>query len=143
MNEQRQRVVEEAKTWLLTPYHHKAAVKGAGVDCAQILLEVYYAAGLTDKRVDVGDYPMDWMMHRSEEQYLGWLYKYGHEVKEPLPGDVVIYKFGRCFSHAGIIIDWPTIIHSYRKEGGVVWGRGDKGEFEGREMKFISFWKDL
>ena len=71
----REKVIQEARTWLSTPYHHHAAIKGVGVDCAQILIEVYAAAGVVEK-VDVGDYPHDWHMHRSEEKYLWWIKKY-------------------------------------------------------------------
>ena len=31
----RQAIIDETVTWLRTPYHHMAAIKGAGVDCAQ------------------------------------------------------------------------------------------------------------
>ena len=62
-------------------------------------------------------------------------------VAEPLPGDIVLYKFGRCFSHAGIVIAWPQIIHSYRGLG-VVYGEGDGGVFVGRDRKFFSLWGD-
>ncbi|MDO6044547.1 hypothetical protein Q4P48_08410 [Neisseria gonorrhoeae] len=42
----RARIVEEARSWLGTPYHHHAMVKGAGVDCAMLLVAVYGAVGL-------------------------------------------------------------------------------------------------
>jgi hypothetical protein len=37
-------VVKEALTWLGTPYHHHARVKGVGVDCARLLCAVYEAS---------------------------------------------------------------------------------------------------
>ncbi len=135
---QRAAVLAEARTWLGTPYHHRARIKCAGVDCAQILIAVYASVGLIDE-FDPGYYPSDFMMHRDEERYLGFVLERAHEVHEPLPGDIVLYKFGRCFSHAGIVIDWPQIIHSYRGLG-VVYGEGDNGVFSGREKKFFSLW---
>ena len=33
-------VVAEAIAWLGTPYHHRARIKGVGVDCAQLALGV-------------------------------------------------------------------------------------------------------
>src|SRR5437660_5143962 len=39
-------VVAEAETWLRTPYHHMARVKGAGADCLTLLAEVYEKAGV-------------------------------------------------------------------------------------------------
>lgn len=137
----RARVVEEARLWLRTPYHHKAAVKGAGVDCAQILAEVYFAAGMLPTRPDLGDYPSDWMLHREEERYLAGIYQYGHEVKDAKPGDVIVWKFGRCFSHGAIVVNYPTIIHAYRRAGMVVMDSAESDEFAGRERKIFTFWE--
>ena len=44
--EQRDLVVKEAYSWIGTPYHHQAMIKGVGVDCALILLAVFREAGL-------------------------------------------------------------------------------------------------
>lgn len=135
----REKIVEEALTWLKTPYHHRGNVKGAGVDCAFFLIEVYAAVGLIE-RFDPGYYPMDIMMHRGEETYLAWVEKFGKLVDAPKPGDIAVWKFGRIFSHGAIVIDWPNIIHAHRTERGVVLARGDDGERAGREVKFYSLW---
>lgn len=120
---QRHRVVLEARTWLRTPYINHGRVKGAGVDCAQLLLAVYDAVGLVPAP-DVGRYAPDWHLHRSEEQYLGWVERYCVRVLEPRAGDVALFRFGRCVSHGGIISDggWrdnrpPRMIHSYNGSG--------------------------
>lgn len=136
-SEARAAVVAEAKTWLLTPYHHQARVKGAGVDCAMILIEVYSAVGLI-KNFDPGFYVTDWMLHRSEERYLGWVQQYAHAVDEPKPGDIALYQFGRCVSHGAIVIDWPTIIHAYAPEGNVCLGDGTAGPLGARLRGFYS-----
>ena len=133
----RANVVAEAMTWLRTPYHHRARVKGAGVDCAQILIAVYAAVGLIDE-FDTGDYPPDWMMHRSEERYLSFVLDRAEPVAEPLPGDVALYKVGRCFAHAGIVVEWPTIIHASNRDRAVVLADGTQGWLAGRD---ITFWR--
>ena len=132
----RDEVIKEARSWLGTKYHHHAAVKGAGVDCAQILIEVYAAAGVVEK-IDVGDYPHDWHLHRSEEKYLWWIKKFCRKVKSPKKGDIALFTFGRCVSHAAIIVDWPgEVIHSYIRQG-VVLVSADDAELRGR---LHSFW---
>lgn len=132
----RDRVIQEARAWLGTPYHHHAALKGVGVDCAQILIEVYAAAGVVEK-IDVGDYPNDWHMHRSEEKYLWWINRYCTEAKMPQKGDIALFNFGRCASHAGIVVDWPgELLHSYIRQG-VVLTSADGAELRGR---LHSFW---
>jgi cell wall-associated NlpC family hydrolase len=110
---QRAAVVEVALTWEGTPYHHMARVKGAGVDCATLLQAVFVEAGLIeDKRIDY--YPPDWHLHRSQERYLEQVCAYAREIAhDPEPGDVVLWRFGRCFSHGAIVVKWPIVIHAY------------------------------
>ena len=127
---------EEAQSWLTTPYHHQGRIKGVGVDCAMLLCEVYHAAGLIPF-IDPTPYPSDWHLHRSEERYLSWVDQYADKVDDPLPGDIVLYRFGRTLSHGGIVINWPTIIHAYRGEG-VVLAHGDNGALQGR---IAGFWR--
>lgn len=136
---QRQAVVAEAKTWLKTPYHHSARIKGAGVDCAQILIAVYSACGIIEA-FDPGYYPSDWMLHRSEERYLSWIDKYAQVTDTPLPGDIVLYRFGRCISHGGIVIEWPTIIHAHMPDRQVTLAEGDKGSLGKRLHLFYTLW---
>jgi cell wall-associated NlpC family hydrolase len=139
---QRQAVVQEALTWLKTKYHHRASIKGAGVDCAMILVEVYFTAGVVSEKPQVEDYPPDFMLHRDEERYLGWLKKYGKETDTARPGDVITWKFGRCFSHGAIVVDYPTVVHAYRKCGMVTLDDATKGELGEREFKIFTFWDD-
>ena len=108
-------VVQEAMTWIGTPYHHCADVKGHGVDCLMILCAVFCATGIvpwTDPR----PYPTDWMLHHSREVYLAGLERHANRVPEgetPQPGDVLTFRFGRTYSHAAIVTQWPMMVHAY------------------------------
>jgi cell wall-associated NlpC family hydrolase len=137
--EQRQAVVAETLTWLGTPYHHQGRLKGVGVDCAQILIAVYAAVKLINE-FDTGYYPCDWMTHRSEERYLGFVSQYAHRVDSPQPGDIVLYRFGRCVAHGGIVVAWPTIVHAFAPERKVVLGDGERGPFARHLHGFYSLW---
>ena len=57
----------------------------------------------------------DWHLHRGEERYLGFLLARAREVAAPLAGDVILFKYGRCFSHGGIVtrVDPLTIVHAF------------------------------
>lgn len=143
--EQRERVVAEALTWLRTPYHHRGRIKGVGVDCAMLLCEVYEAAGVTP-HIDPGPYASDWHLHHSDEVFLGWLQKYGREVDEPRPGDVILWKYGRCFSHGAILCDNTYVAHSYLNHGvrlehrnAHVFNLPNGGP---RTVKYFSLWDD-
>lgn len=131
-----QAIVDAAREWEGTPYHHHGRIKGVGVDCAMLLAEVYETAGLTP-HVDPGFYPPDWHFHQSGELYLDWLLRYADPVCLccPQPGDVALYQFGRVGSHGGIVIQWPEIIHAYLREG-CVRATGDKGFLSGRLVGF-------
>lgn len=111
-------VVAEARTWLRTPYHHQGRVKGVGVDCAMILCDVYHKAGLIPF-IDPRPYPPDWHLHRGEERYLGWVEQYAVRVERPEPGDIAVWRFGRCFAHGAIVEAWPYVIHALKIEGEV------------------------
>lgn len=130
----RERVLAEAKTWDGTPWHHQGRIKGVGVDCAMFLCEVFERAGLVP-HIDPRPYPADWHFHRDEERFLGWVAVYGEEVAQPEPGDVAVFKFGRCFSHGAIVLDWPNVIHSYTHVG-VREQSANEGRLAGRDIKF-------
>jgi cell wall-associated NlpC family hydrolase len=114
--------IAEAKTWIKTPYHSGAKLKGVGVDCGQLLIGVYESAGIISRGdCEPGHYAFDWHLHRSEEKYLSWVKKYCDQIDgEPLPGDIAVFQFGRCVSHAGIVLEWPRIIHSYVGMGVII-----------------------
>ncbi len=138
--EERAAVVAEALSWVRTPYHDGAMVKGAGVDCAMIIKAVYEAVGL-ESPIDVKPYSPQWYLHRSEELYLTKVLERAHEITEAQarPGDMVLYKFGRCFAHGAIIVDpgFPQIVHAFKQAGIVTVGDGTLGHLVDRERKFF------
>ena len=135
----RQAVVAEALSWQGTPYHHAARIKGAGVDCAMLPAEVYRAVGLIPEFA-VEDYPPDWHLHRDAERYLDIVARHATEVPAPTgPGDFVLYRWGRCFAHGGIVTGWPRIVHAVIHVG-VVLDRGDAGRLADRPRRFFTLW---
>ena len=135
----RKAIIEEAKTWLKTPWRHASAVKGAGVDCGRLLIEVYANVGLIERFVP-DYYPQDFALHSNEERFLQNIERYAVEVLTPDKGDIAVWKFGRCFSHAAIVLDYPQIIHA-KIDCGVLFDDGNQGELAGREVRFYSVFK--
>lgn len=139
--DQRAAVVQEAQSWLNTPYHPHGRVKGVGVDCAMLPAEVYEACGMIP-HVDPEFYPQDWHLHRDEERYLNVvLGQNAMPTDVPLPGDLVLYKWGRAFAHGAIVIEWPLIIHAFIDQG-VVMANGLAGRLADREHRFYTLWSD-
>lgn len=140
ITQQRERVVELARLWIGTPYRHMARVQGSGADCAMFPLDVYASAGVIRRLTvegepgvdapDVPYYPPDWHLHRDIERYLQTVEKVvaeagGREVeppaiRTPLPGDFVLFHFGRDYSHGAIVIEWPLCIHAHLQRGVVM-----------------------
>ncbi len=114
----RARIVAEARRWVGTPYHSCADVHGIGVDCGMLLVRVFVDAGLIPA-FDPRPYPEDWHLHRSGERYLGLVSKHCEEVLEPQPGDIVVFRYGRCFSHGGVVtnLDPITLVHAFQPYG--------------------------
>ncbi|MGH6811314.1 MAG: hypothetical protein ACREDM_02905 [Methylocella sp.] len=112
---QRTAIVSEARSWVRTPYHNQADIKGAGVDCGMLLVRVFVDTGLVPP-FDPRPYADDWYLHRSEERYLGFIFDRTKEVDSPLPGDVMVFRYGRCYSHGGIVTisDPLTIVHAFQ-----------------------------
>jgi NlpC/P60 family putative phage cell wall peptidase len=136
-------VVAEAIAWLGTPYHHRARLKGVGVDCAQLPIGVYANVGLIEA-FDTGEYPPDWHLHRAGERYIAVISRLAGEIDpaEVQPGDVLLFKFGRAFSHGAIVTDWPRIVHANRKDGAVVLGDvTHDADLIGRPMKAFSYFR--
>lgn len=117
--QQQSAVVTEAQSWLGTPYHHHGDIKGAGIDCAMILVRVFSSVGLIPD-IDPRPYPQDWHMHRDAERYLGWVDQYADKVEQPAPGDIAMFQFGRCVAHGAIVIEWPMVIHAHMDSREVV-----------------------
>jgi len=74
-------VTKEALTWLGTPYHHAARVKGAGADCGQFPAAVFEAAGLIPP-LEIEYYPCDWHLHRDDERYLAIVEKHFENISK-------------------------------------------------------------
>jgi cell wall-associated NlpC family hydrolase len=57
-------------------------------------------------------------LHSNAEVYLNYVLAHAHEIDgPPKPADVVMFRFGRVYSHGAIVIDWPRVVHSLSPEG--------------------------
>lgn len=128
----RERLIEEARSWLGTPYHHRARVKGAGVDCGQLVIASHVDSGLVED-FDPGFYTTDWHLHRFEDLYIQFVEAHLRRIDDAElsvaarlsinsaydapSASVIVFRVGRTFSHGGIITQWPFFIHAYQPSG--------------------------
>jgi len=141
--EQRAAIVAEAISWIGTPYHSHARLKGVGVDCAQLPAAVYHAVGLAPEITP--EYPPDWMLHRDEETFLSYVLPHAQEITadQALPGDLIIWRYGRTYSHSAIIIDLPEVVHAVMRGRAVI--RADitrESDLVDRPRRFFTLFGD-
>ena len=112
-----------------------------------LLVRVFVDTGLCPP-FDPRPYPADWHLHRSEERYLGFVFDRGSEVAEPQPGDVMVLRYGRCYSHGGIVTAAAplTIVHAFHPARMRARG-GDRTQqpscpTPARKPRFFSYWAE-
>jgi hypothetical protein len=105
----RKLVVETARSYENTPFHHLGRVKGTGVDCVGLVLCVAEDLGLKDVhgvpllRNDYTDYspqPLgDFVMHECKYRLIE------KSIGSMLPGDVITMKVPYSACHAGFVVE--------------------------------------
>jgi len=137
----RKRIVDVAETWLGTPFHDNQGLKHHGVDCAHLVAKVYEEAGCIP-HVDLPRYSPQIYLHKlGDRSYLDKILEYAREISlsDVKPGDVVLYKVAKSFTHGAIIERWPDcIIHPIRPHG-VICSAAFEGFVARREHRFFSF----
>jgi len=146
---QRLRVLDVARSWIRTPYHDLAEVKGHGADCATLLKAVYTEAGIIEP-FELPWYSPQWFLHQNDETYMAKVLQFSREVEAPRPADVVLYRLkdyrtgkplGRTFSHGGIVVHWPDrVIHAHKMSGMVLETGAFEADLAGAETRFFSAW---
>lgn len=136
----REAVVAAARSWIGTPYHHGGDCRGLGVDCLMLLVRVFVDEGLIPA-FDPRPYPQHWHLHRDEERYRNGILEHAVPVATPSPGDIVLWRYGRTLSHAGIVTAWPRFVHAHARSGCVEEADAScSGELAARERAFFSPW---
>jgi cell wall-associated NlpC family hydrolase len=117
--EGRAAVVREALSWVGTPFRDCGDVKGGAVDCAMLLVRAFVDTGHLAP-FDPRPYPPRWHLHKDRERFLEWVEeRFGARRLFPgsarglSPGYIVIWQFGRCFSHGAIVINSEEVVHAY------------------------------
>lgn len=109
-------ICAEALTWYGTPYVHKGRLKGVATDCGGFVYEVmnkFY--GPLPPFPD--DYPPDWALHSEKEYYLDFVAPFTREVVAPVPGGITLFRIGKRYAHAAIVLEDLQYIHSWGRQG--------------------------
>lgn len=107
-------IVMEARSWIGTPFHHMARMKGVGVDCVGLLIGVSRALALVSHNFDVPAYSQI----PDGKTMLNTCDRYMRPIPRPnmKPGDVVVLIVDKEPQHVGILGDYRhggfSIIHA-------------------------------
>jgi len=108
----RQQIVDEARTWLGTPFHHQGRLKGVGADCAGVVDGVARAFGFSGNiPANYGRQPDRNIMKRVLDEHMDPI-----PVAEATIADVLWFAFDGDPQHVGIVTD-IGILHSYAQVG--------------------------
>ncbi|MDO9638798.1 MAG: peptidase [Pseudotabrizicola sp.] len=117
------RIVEEARSWLGTPYCHQATTRGAGTDCLGLIRGIWRAL-IGPEPLTPPAYSMDWSEPSGEEvlmQAAGQCL-----CRKPdrvlAVGNVILFRMrnGAVAKHLGIVsavAPAPKFIHAYTGYG--------------------------
>jgi len=100
-------------------YEHRGASRN-GCDCTGLIIGALREMGYL-KNYKLRSYPPDWNLHAKADNYIvDELSKFGDEIAKPDIGDLVLFYFGRCVAHVGVIIENNLFVHCHRKSKKVV-----------------------
>jgi NlpC/P60 family putative phage cell wall peptidase len=115
-------IIEIARGWIGTRFHHQGRVKNVGVDCIGLIIGVAKELGLeVNDRTDYHREPSNGELEKALAKYL-----------QPCglkAGAVALFRMDKEPQHVGIITDENTLIHAYAQARKVV------------EHELDDFWK--
>lgn len=141
--DERRKIVETARSFVGTRYHHEGKIKGVGVDCATLIAMTFEEAGVRPL-IDIKAYSQQWHLHSEDPLYEKAIEANGGKlVDTPQIGDLALYYQGKQFAHGAIVsqIEPLTLIHAYAPARRVVEGAETQfPKLAGEQKKFYSAW---
>ena len=110
MKKLQEQIVSQARTWLRTPFHHQARLKGKGCDCLGLIVGVVNELGLKDKNgvklaaYDEITYPKEPDGAYLIEKLTGLLAEV--PIVDARAGDLALFKVRENPQHLAILTDY-------------------------------------
>jgi NlpC/P60 family putative phage cell wall peptidase len=125
-------IIALARTWLGTPYHHQASMKGVGTDCIGLVRGIWRELYGPEPQA-LPAYTRDWAEAHGREMLLEAARRHLIEVPpaKAQPGDVLIFRWRRTTpaKHCAILAEPPLPacgervgVRGSRKEAAIVCG---------------------
>lgn len=110
------RIIAEALSWIGTPYHHQASLKGLGCDCLGLLRGVWRAVMGSEPEMPP-PYSPDWAEASRADTLVEAARRHLVEVEDRAfePGDVLLFRFREQLpaKHCAIAVTPGTMVHAH------------------------------
>ena len=111
-----ERVVDQALSWIGTPYCHQGRSRGIGCDCLGLVIGVWRAIYAHDLE-DPGPYSSDWTGKTDGRALLEGFGRHfrPRPVCDAGAGDVILLRWRPHFPvrHVGILVPGEAFVHAY------------------------------
>lgn len=109
----RSKIVAVARSWIGTPYHNRAAIKGVGADCLGVLRGVYSELYQIEPEKPP-HYNANWSDINREELLLQKAQQYLEPASDIDCGNVLIFRMNpsRAAKHCGIVTTAGLMVHA-------------------------------
>jgi NlpC/P60 family putative phage cell wall peptidase len=115
MSATREAIIAEARTWLGTPFLHQGRLKGAGVDCAGLVIGIARALELPHADVDgYGRQPRRGLLEAELAAQMDPI-----ALEDLAPGDVLLLRIERDPQHLAVVssLEPLAVVHAYAGGG--------------------------
>ena len=111
----RSQIVEEAKSWLDTPYLHQASTKGHGADCLGLVRGIWRSF-YGEEPINTPAYSHDWIKKQGDTLLVSSLDKWmARKSGDVLPAQVLLFRieYNGAAQHLTIASGQDRFIHAY------------------------------
>ena len=113
-------IVNEARTWIGTPFHHQASLKGVGSGCLGVIRGVWWHLFGSDPQ-EIPPYTQAWDEIAKADAMLG---SFAHHLilvdsSAPQLGDIIVFRMrpNTIAKHCAILTAPNSFVHSYDPVG--------------------------
>jgi cell wall-associated NlpC family hydrolase len=114
----RTQLCDIVKIWesLNVPYEHRGTTR-RGCDCTGLIIGALRELGyLRDYKLR--NYPRDWNLHaKADNHIVEEVEKVADKVSTSDIGNLVLFHFGKCVAHIGVVIENGLFIHCFLTAG--------------------------